>query len=171
MTSSFFLQNYSSLPCFILYSKDKFACFSRYFLTSYFCIPVPYNEKGIFFEYQFQKVLQVFIEPFNFSFFSVTGWGIDLDYRDIECYYLDDLKIRLFWSIQWVNVITRVLKYGSGDRREPEGDMPTEQSQRCNPAGFEGEGRGEPRNIGKKLPRETDSPLELPEKNSVLFTL
>ena len=26
----------------------------------------------------------VFIEPFNFSFFSITGQGIDLDYRDIE---------------------------------------------------------------------------------------
>ena len=24
---------------------------------------------------QQQKVLQVFIEPFNFSFFSITGWG------------------------------------------------------------------------------------------------
>ena len=29
-------------------------------------------------------VLYVFLEPFNFSFFSVTGWGIDLDYCDIE---------------------------------------------------------------------------------------
>ena len=28
--------------------------------------------------------MQVFIEPFNFSFFSITGWGIDLDYCDIE---------------------------------------------------------------------------------------
>ena len=37
------------LPCFILYSKAKFTCYSRYFLTSYFCIPVPYNEKDIFF--------------------------------------------------------------------------------------------------------------------------
>ena len=36
------------LPCFILYSKAKFACYSRCFLTSYFCIPVPYNEKDIF---------------------------------------------------------------------------------------------------------------------------
>ena len=27
---------------------------------------------------------EVFIEPFNFSFFTVTGWGIDLDYCDIE---------------------------------------------------------------------------------------
>ena len=28
-------------------------------------------------------------EPFNFSFFSVTGWGIDLDYRDIEWFALE----------------------------------------------------------------------------------
>ena len=33
------------VPCFIPYSKAKFACYSRCFLTSYFCIPVPYNEK------------------------------------------------------------------------------------------------------------------------------
>ena len=26
----------------------------------------------------------MFIELFNFSFFSVTCWGIDLDYHDIE---------------------------------------------------------------------------------------
>ena len=31
----------------------------------------------------------VFIEPFNFSFFSVTGWGIDLEYRDIEWFALE----------------------------------------------------------------------------------
>ena len=37
-----------ALPCFILYSKARFACYSRCFLTSYFCIPVPYNEKNIF---------------------------------------------------------------------------------------------------------------------------
>ena len=36
------------LPCFILYSKAKFACYSRCFLTSYFRIPVPFNEKDIF---------------------------------------------------------------------------------------------------------------------------
>ena len=28
-----------ALPCFILYSKAKLACYSRYFLISYFCIP------------------------------------------------------------------------------------------------------------------------------------
>ena len=36
------------LSCFILYTKARLACFSRYLLTSYFCIPVPYNEKDIF---------------------------------------------------------------------------------------------------------------------------
>ena len=35
------------------------------------------------------KGLVVFIELFNFSFFSVTGWGIDLDYRDIEWFALE----------------------------------------------------------------------------------
>ena len=38
-----------ALPCFIPYSKAKFACYSRCFLASYFCIPVPYNEEDIFF--------------------------------------------------------------------------------------------------------------------------
>ena len=47
------------LLSFILYSKAKFACYSRCFLTSYFCIPVPYNEKDIFFGFltNTQKVL------------------------------------------------------------------------------------------------------------------
>ena len=30
-----------------------------------------------------------FIELFNFSFFSITGWGIDLDYCDIERFALE----------------------------------------------------------------------------------
>ena len=33
----------------ILHSKAKLACYSRYLFTSYFCIPVPYDEKDIFF--------------------------------------------------------------------------------------------------------------------------
>ena len=31
----------------------------------------------------------VFIEVFNFSFFSITGQGIDLDYHDIEWFALE----------------------------------------------------------------------------------
>ena len=29
------------------------------------------------------------MELFNFSFFSITGWGIGLDYRDIEWFTLE----------------------------------------------------------------------------------
>ena len=89
MTSVFSCQNSISLSCFIPYSKAKLACYFRCFLTSYFCIPVPYNEEAIFFGCQFQKVLQVFIEPLDFSFFSITGRGIDLDYCDIEWFTLE----------------------------------------------------------------------------------
>ena len=31
----------------------------------------------------------MFIELFNFSFFSITGWGIGLDYCDIEWFALE----------------------------------------------------------------------------------
>ena len=73
------------LPCFILYSKAKF---TRYLLTSYLCIPVPYDEKDIILGV-FQKILEVFLEPFIFSFLWITGWGIDLDYSDIEWFPLE----------------------------------------------------------------------------------
>ena len=33
--------------------------------------------------------MKVFIEPFSFSFFSITGQGIDLDYCDIEWFALE----------------------------------------------------------------------------------
>ena len=33
--------------------------------------------------------MEVFIEPFNFSFFSITDWGIGLAYCDIECFALE----------------------------------------------------------------------------------
>ena len=33
--------------------------------------------------------LVVFVEPFNFNFFRITGWGIHLDYRDIEWFALE----------------------------------------------------------------------------------
>ena len=33
--------------------------------------------------------MEIFIEAFNFSFFSVTGWGLSLDYCDIEWFALE----------------------------------------------------------------------------------
>ena len=53
----------------------------------YFCIPVPYNEKNICLGCY--KLLYVFIDPFNFIFFSITSWGIDLDYFDTEWFVLE----------------------------------------------------------------------------------
>ena len=38
----------------------------------------------------------MFLEPFNFSFFSATGWGIDLDYCDIEWFALETNRDRSF---------------------------------------------------------------------------
>ena len=31
----------------------------------------------------------MFIEPFNFNFFGISGWGIDLDYCDIKWFALE----------------------------------------------------------------------------------
>ena len=39
------------------------------------------------------KGLVGLIEPFNFSFFSITGWGIDLDYRDTEWFALETNRL------------------------------------------------------------------------------
>ena len=41
-------QNCYSLPCFILYSKAKLASYSRYLLTPYFGILVPYDGVSVF---------------------------------------------------------------------------------------------------------------------------
>ena len=76
------------LPCFILSSKAKLACYSRYLLTSYFCILILYDEKDIS-PPPLVLVLEglvepFFIEPFNFSFFSISDWGIDLDFCDVK---------------------------------------------------------------------------------------
>ena len=33
--------------------------------------------------------MEVYIESFNFSFFGISGWDIDLDYCDIEWFVLE----------------------------------------------------------------------------------
>ena len=33
--------------------------------------------------------MYIFIEPLDFSFFGISGWSIDLDYRDIEWFALE----------------------------------------------------------------------------------
>ena len=92
MTSVFSWQNSISLYSALFHiPKPNLPVSPRqiYFLTSYFCILVPYDEKDIFLGCQFWNVLQVFIEPFNFSPFGITGWGVDLDYHGIEWFALE----------------------------------------------------------------------------------
>ena len=45
---------------------------------------IPYDEKDIVFLVLVLEGLVVFIELFNFSFFSISGWGVDLHYCDVE---------------------------------------------------------------------------------------
>ena len=112
MISAFSWQNSISLFPASFCSKAKFACYSRYLWTSYFCILDPYNENDIFFGCQFQKVLQIFIEPSNFSFFSISGWGIDLDYYDTERFAL---KMNRDHSVIFVSVPKQCISDSSAD--------------------------------------------------------
>ena len=57
-------------------------------MTSYFCIPVPYNEKDIFWGVSLKGLVGLH-RTIHFNFFSITGQGIDLDYHDIECFALE----------------------------------------------------------------------------------
>ena len=81
-----------TLPFFTLHYKAKLAYYSGYLLIppfafqffmmkrkSFLCLFLVFNIGG----------LVVFIEPFNFSFFSITGQGINLDYHDIEWFALE----------------------------------------------------------------------------------
>ena len=74
---------YQHFPCFILYFKVKFACYSRCFLTSYFCIPVPYNEKGIFFGW----VLK-----------GLVGLHRTVQLQLVQCYWLGRMD---YCAIEW----------------------------------------------------------------------
>ena len=61
---------------------------------------------GVFFWCQFQKVLQVFIELVNFSFFGISVWGIDLDYYDYITITLPT-KVRLVTAMVFPAVMYR----------------------------------------------------------------
>ena len=71
-----------------MYSKARLACYSRYLLNSYFCIPVPEDEKDIcFFVCLFVFILESLIglpKIIQFHVFGITGSGIDLDCYDVE---------------------------------------------------------------------------------------
>ena len=81
----------SPLPCFILYSKTKFACYSRYLLTSYFCIPVPYDERTFFFFFFLVLVVEGLLGHYRtiqLQLLQLEWLGIDLDYCGVEWFAL-----------------------------------------------------------------------------------
>ena len=77
------------LPCFILYPKAKFACYSRYLLTSYFYIQVPYNEKDIFWGVLVVECLVGLHRTIQVQLLGISGWCIDLHCCDIERFSLE----------------------------------------------------------------------------------
>ena len=90
--TNFLLRKLLAFTLLNFVSKAKLACYNRCLLASYFCIPVPYNKKNIFFFVLFCLVLEGLVglrELFNFSFFSISSWGIGLDYYDIEWFALE----------------------------------------------------------------------------------
>ena len=76
-------------PCFILYSKAKICPLLQVSLDFYFCNHSLMMKRTSFFLVLVQIVLLVYIEPFNICFFSISVWGIDLDYFDIEWFALE----------------------------------------------------------------------------------
>ena len=76
------------MPSFILYTKAKFAHYSRSILTSYICIPVPYNEKDIFWGLVLEGLVGLH-RTIQLQLLQHTSQGIDFDYCDIECLALE----------------------------------------------------------------------------------
>ena len=63
----------------------KWQGYSRYFSTSYFCIPIFYDEKDIFlfgFSFRMSRIIQL-------QLLQHQWWGIDLDYYDVEWFVLE----------------------------------------------------------------------------------
>ena len=62
---------------------------------------------------------------FNFSFFSVTDWGIDLDYRDIEWFALETNRDHsVVFEITSKHYISNSLIYYNGYSISSKGFLP-----------------------------------------------
>ena len=80
---------YLPLPCFILYFKAKFACYSRYFLTSYLCILIPYDEKDICFLVSVLEGLVGHHRTCQLELLQPHWLGHRLGFCDVEWFALD----------------------------------------------------------------------------------
>ena len=85
-------------------------------LDSTFAFQSPMMKRTSFFGVM--KAYKAFIEPFNFSFFSISAWGIGLDYCDIECFALgmtrdhfwDCTQVLHFWLLLTVRATPFLLR-------------------------------------------------------------
>ena len=71
------------LPCFILYSKAKLACFQVSWLPT-FVFQSPMMKRTSFFLVLVLEGLEGHHRTVQPSFFGLGGWGIDFDYCDFE---------------------------------------------------------------------------------------
>ena len=80
MTSVYSWQNCVRLVLLHFVLHAQLACYSRYLLTSYFCIPVPYALKDILY---FMVLVLEGIVCLHRTFW-LSCWGTALDYCDVE---------------------------------------------------------------------------------------
>ena len=75
----------TKLACYsVFYSKAKLACYYSCLLISYFCIPIPYDEKDLFFCVLVLEGLIGLHRTTQLKFLRHQWLGIDLDYYDVE---------------------------------------------------------------------------------------
>ena len=95
--------------------------FPVYLLTFCFCIPIPYDEKDIFFLALILEGLIGLHRTFNFSFFGFSVWGIDSDYCDVEWFALetnqDHSVLRLHPSTAFWILLLIVGEYSISSKR------------------------------------------------------
>ena len=89
MTSAFSWQNSVSL-CSASFCTQRpiVSVIPGIFLTSYFCIPFPSDEKDMFFLVLVLGLVSLH-RTIQLQILSISGWSIDLDYYNIEWFALE----------------------------------------------------------------------------------
>ena len=87
-------------------------------------MPVPYNEKDIFFWVLVLEGLVGLYRTVQLLFFSIIGQGIDLDYHDIEQFALEIEIILLFLRLHPITAFQTLVDY-DGYSISSKGFLPT----------------------------------------------
>ena len=73
----------SLCPASFVLQGQTCLCTPGSLLTSYFCTPIPYDEKDFL-----VLVPEGLVGLQSFSFFGISGWGVDLDYCEADWFAL-----------------------------------------------------------------------------------